>query len=100
MNIASRLSRVAEQYADQIAIASPLGKYQPGIRRPYRTQTFAELEEETNCIAAGLQRCGLRPGMRIVLLVRFGADFISLVFALLKAGAVIVLVDPVWGERT
>jgi acyl-CoA synthetase (AMP-forming)/AMP-acid ligase II len=37
--------------------------------------------------------------MRIVLLVRFGTDFIALVFALLKAGAVVVLVDPGMGRK-
>lgn len=37
--------------------------------------------------------------MKIVLLVRFGADFITLVFALLKINAVIVLVDPGMGKK-
>jgi len=37
--------------------------------------------------------------MKIVLLVRFGVDFIALVFALLKINAVIVLVDPGMGRK-
>ena len=61
--------------------------------------TFADLELQTSSIAAGLQEMGVQPGQRIVLLVRFGVDFIALVFALLKAGAVVVLIDPGMGRR-
>lgn len=42
---------------------------------------------------------GIGPGKRIGLLVRFGEDFITLVFALLKAGATMVLVDPGMGRK-
>ncbi len=42
---------------------------------------------------------GVKPGMRIVLAVRFGTDFIALVFALLKVGAVVVLIDPGMGRK-
>ncbi len=37
--------------------------------------------------------------MRIALLVRPGNEFIALVFALFKAGAVIVLIDPGMGRK-
>ena len=83
----------------QCALASVAGRYRPGQQRAYNEITFQQLEEQTSSIAAGLQEHGLVPGMRIVLLVRFGADFISLVFALLKAGAVVVLVDPGMGRK-
>ncbi len=98
-NIASRLRWMAAQYPAQIALAHPSGRYRPGVAREYHTLSFAELELQTSSIAAGLQQLGLQPGMRIVLLVRFGTDFISLVFALLKAGAVVVLVDPGMGRK-
>jgi long-subunit acyl-CoA synthetase (AMP-forming) len=98
-NIASRLRAVAEQRPDQVAMASPTGRYVAGSERSYATQSFRELEEQTSSIAAGFQQMGIRPGMRIVMLVRFGADFISIVFALLKAGAVVVLIDPGMGRK-
>jgi olefin beta-lactone synthetase len=98
-NVAARLRAMAEKIPDQIAIAVPLGSHRLGTKRPYRTQTFTELELTTSSIAAGLQQMGIKPGMRIALLVRFGAEFISLVFALLKVGAVIVLVDPGMGKK-
>lgn len=98
-NVAARLPAMAARIPEQIALASPLGSAKLGTKRPYKTVSFTELELITSSIAAGLQQMGVKPGMRIVLLVRFGADFIALVFALLKIGAVIVLVDPGMGRR-
>ncbi|MEZ6135866.1 MAG: AMP-binding protein [Pirellulaceae bacterium] len=97
-NIASRLRVVASMFPAQVALASPTGRFEPGRTRSYDSLSFAELELQTSSIAAGLQQMGIEPGMRIVMLVKFGADFISLVFSLLKAGAVIVLVDPGMGR--
>ncbi len=98
-NVASRLSLQALKQPNAIAIASPLGKHRPGVPREYQQLTFSQLELHTSSLAAGLQRLGVKPGMRIVLAVRFGTDFISLVFALLKVGAVVVLIDPGMGRR-
>jgi acyl-CoA synthetase (AMP-forming)/AMP-acid ligase II len=99
MNIASRLAIQALRQPNNLAIASPLGKHYPGTKRAYREMTFSQLELHTNSIAAGLQALGIGPGMRIVLAVRFGLDFIALVFALLKVGAVVVLIDPGMGRK-
>lgn len=98
-NVAARLRAMADKIPQHIALASPRGSHKLGIQRPYKTRTFADLELNTSSIAAGLQQLGVKPGMRIVLLVRFGEDFISLVFALLKIGAVVVLVDPGMGRK-
>ena len=64
----------------------------------YRSVSFEWLDADSSAIAAGLIDLGLTPGMRLALLVRPGIDFISLVFALLKAGAVQVLIDPGMGH--
>ena len=60
---------------------------------------MSELEYRSSSIAAGLQRMGIGPGKRIALLVRFGEDFIALVFAVLKSGATLVLIDPGMGRK-
>ncbi len=60
---------------------------------------MAELERKSSSIAAGLQELGIGPGKRIALLVRFGEDFIALVFAVLKTGATLVLIDPGMGRK-
>jgi acyl-CoA synthetase (AMP-forming)/AMP-acid ligase II len=98
-NVAARLRQVAARQPAQIAMARPLGRFQTGKTRRYATMTFADLELQTASMAAGLQQMGVEPGMRIVMLVKFGVDFIALVFALLKAGAVVVLVDPGMGRK-
>ena len=63
------------------------------------TISFRELHDDVARLAAGLQRVGVRPDMRIVMLVPFSADFMSLVFAILRTGAVLVLIDPGMGPR-
>ncbi len=99
VNVACRLRSAAVRAPQQCALATARGRYRSGKQRAYDQLTFEELEQQTSSIAAGFQQHGVVAGMRIVLLVRFGADFISLVFALLKAGAVVVLVDPGMGRK-
>lgn len=97
VNVALRLTEIARQQPDAVAIAEPV---RSGTgRERYRTVTFAELEADTNRIASSLVTCGVRAGMRIALLVRPGIDFVACVFALLKTGAVQVLIDPGMGKR-
>lgn len=98
-NVALRLRGMAESRPAEIAMAIATDRYQAGAKRQYKTMTFADLELQTSSIAAGLQQMGIKPGMRIVMLVKFGPDFIGLVFALLKVGAVVVLIDPGMGRK-
>ena len=98
VNVSRRLTETALQNPDGIAIAMPLGRRADGGRK-YRTCTFHELDEDTNRLAAGLREFGVRDGMRLVLMVPPGIDFIAFTFAILKAGAVVVLIDPGMGRR-
>lgn len=98
LNLAARLTRQAEARPEAIAVAEPLG-YDAQTKRRYRTITFRELDEDSNRIALGLHAWGVPKGTRLALLVRPGIDFISLVFGLLKAGMVVVLIDPGMGRR-
>jgi acyl-CoA synthetase (AMP-forming)/AMP-acid ligase II len=97
LNLAARLTRQAETRPDAVAVAETLGYDRQG-KRQYRTITFRELDKDSDCIALGLNEWGVPRGSRLALLVRPGIDFISLVFALLKAGMVIVLIDPGMGR--
>ena len=95
---------MARDYPDSIAIAEPLfhrgkAKRDNSGKREYRTVSFAELDRDTDRIAAGLQSLGVAPGTRLVVMVRQGIDFISLVFALYKTGATLVLIDPGMGVK-
>lgn len=98
-NVAARLSVMARLIPGGIAIAEPDGRPRPGGRRSYALTTFGNLDARTDQIARGLVDWGIRPGTRLAMLVPFGASFIELVFALLKAGAVLVLIDPGIGRK-
>lgn len=106
LNVADRLVEVAAQMPDAIAVAC-LRRASPGYaakRRgdsgaDYATITFAELNADATRIARGLTAWGVPRGTRLALLVRPGIEFVTLVFALLRAGMVIVLVDPGLGRR-
>lgn len=98
-NVAARLSLWARRTPGAIAIAEPAGAVQADGTRSYALTTFEELDRQTDAIARGLLSWGVRPGMRVVMLVPFGALFIRLTFALLKAGVVVVLIDPGMGRK-
>jgi olefin beta-lactone synthetase len=97
INVARRLSLTAARMPTALAVVVPRGRARDG-KRQYDTFTFAQLEAESNRLASGLRNWGVTPGARIALLVRPGMEFISLVFALFKVGAVIVLIDPGMGR--
>ena len=97
LNLADRLTRQAEARPNAVAVAQPMGYDREG-KRQYRSMTFRELDEDSSRIAAGLREWGVPQGTRLALLVRPGIDFISLVFAMLKAGVAVVLIDPGMGR--
>src|SRR5437660_7634294 len=76
----------------------PRGRDRAG-KRIYESVTFRELDDDSNLLADGLAAMGVRPGMRLVLMVPPSIDFISLVFAMFKSGVVTVLIDPGMGRR-
>jgi acyl-CoA synthetase (AMP-forming)/AMP-acid ligase II len=97
LNIASQLSVTAARMPAAVAVAAPRRRGAGGRRR-YDQLTFRQLDEDSNRIASALLARGMRPGSRMVLMVRPGLEFITLTFALFKAGAVVVLIDPGMGR--
>ncbi len=93
-NVAARLRIVASLMPGAIAIAEPDGAAGADGSRSYALTTFQSLNDGSEAIARGLVAWGIRPNMRLVMLVPFGASFIKLAFALLKAGVTLVLIDP------
>jgi acyl-CoA synthetase (AMP-forming)/AMP-acid ligase II len=61
--------------------------------------SFKKLNADSDRLAWGLSRSGLKMGQRTLVLVPPGLDFISLTFALFKVGAVPVLIDPGMGKK-
>lgn len=92
MNVADRLTDLAQQRADDIAIASANGD-------GYDIITFGDLDHDATLLARGLVAMGVQPGHRIALLVKPGVSFVTLVFAVLRSGATMVLVDAGLGRK-
>ena len=88
-NIAAALPRLARERPQQVAMRCPgrNGRYEVAL-------TYAQLDARSDAIAAGLAKRGIARGTRTVVMVRPTPEFFLLMFALFKAGAVPVLVDP------
>ena len=88
-NIAAALPRLARERPQQVAMRCPgrNGRYDIEL-------TYAQLDARSDAIAAGLAKRGIARGTRTVVMVRPTPEFFLLMFALFKAGAVPVLVDP------
>ncbi|MFO1020780.1 MAG: fatty acid CoA ligase family protein [Planctomycetales bacterium] len=97
-NIAQALHAAAELVPFQRAVVFPESRDALG-RVMYSHLTFQQLDQETDRLARGLIRLGVRPGMRLVLMVRPSLEFIALTFAIFKAGGVVVLIDPGMGPK-
>jgi acyl-CoA synthetase (AMP-forming)/AMP-acid ligase II len=88
-NIAAALPRAAREHPLRVAMRCPgrSGRYDSAL-------TYARLDTRSDAIAAGLASHGIVRGTRTVVMVRPTPEFFLLMFALFKAGAVPVLVDP------
>ena len=93
-NIAAALPRLAAEAPDRVAMRYPGrdGRYEASLG-------YGELDRRSDAIAAGLARRGIARGSRVVVMVRPTPEFFLLMFALFKAGAVPVLVDPGIAKR-
>src|SRR5580693_5338947 len=92
-NIASALTEAARARPYATAVACPAGRDRAG-RAAFTFRTFQQLDRESDALARGLTAAKIGPGVRTALLVRPGHEFFALTFALFKAGAVPVLIDP------
>src|SRR5690606_26047741 len=88
-NIAAALPRLAADRPGEFANRCPGrgGRYVVALE-------YAQLDARSDAIAAGLARRGVARGTRTVVMVRPTPEFFLVMFALFKAGAVPVLVDP------
>ena len=96
-NVAKALSRQAQQQPNVTAIHYP--KSSAFKKHNYASCTYKELNELSDCYARGLHEYGIGPGTRTALMLTPGLDFFAMFFALFKAGAVPVLIDPGIGMK-
>ncbi len=98
VNIAAALVRSAAERPDAVAVVCPHGTRGPAAPR-IRCRTYRELDRESDSVARGLQLSGIGRGVRSVVMVPPGLELFTVAFALLKVGAVPVLIDPGIGRR-
>ncbi|MGH7171912.1 MAG: fatty acid CoA ligase family protein [Gemmataceae bacterium] len=89
---------MAKAQPHTLAIVQPFGRDRHGRIR-YRHYTYRELNADSDALARGSERIGIRRGTRTVLMVTPSLEFFALTFALFKIGAVIVLIDPGMGTK-
>jgi len=89
-NIAVRFSGEAKKSPKKTAVVHQNGE-------EYASITFEELERKSNRLADGFSRMGITNGTRTLVMIRPGIPFVTVAFALFKAGAVPVFIDPGMG---
>lgn len=97
-NIAAHLPLMAAHQPDTAAVHFPY-KRDKHKQPLYQTYSYAELDQQSNRIAAGLESIGIARGVRTVLMVKPSLDFFALTFALFKVGAIPILIDPGMGMK-
>ncbi|MEJ7595785.1 MAG: AMP-binding protein [Planctomycetaceae bacterium] len=98
-NIADRLRVSAAKVPRQRAVVFPETRDAAG-RVAWTHVTFEQLNAEVDAVARGLIGLGVRPGHRIVLMVRPSIEFIALTFGIMRSGACCTLIDPGMGTRS
>ena len=99
LNIADRLRRSAEISPHLKAVVFPQAR-DHNDRVAYTHLTFRQLDQQVDQIARGLHALGVRPGMRMVLMVRPSLEFIALTFGIFRSGAICTLIDPGMGRSS
>ncbi len=85
-NITAYLSRNALEFPDKPAILHPA------------VISFKELDKEVDRYAVGLASYGIEKGTHTILMVSDASEFFILCFALLRVGAVPIMIDPGMGK--
>jgi len=102
-NVGHVVNETAARMPDAIAVAaaSKKGPKKATPQTPIRYDeiTFGDLETKTNRLARGFIAAGVNKGDRIALMVPPSIDFVAIVFALFKCGAVVILIDPGMGRK-
>ncbi|HIE39575.1 MAG TPA: AMP-dependent synthetase, partial [Anaerolineales bacterium] len=77
------LQNSAERFPDKVALVC--GK---------RRLTYAQIEEQTNRVANGLQALGMERGERLAIWLPNSVETVVAIFAILKAGGVFTVINP------
>lgn len=90
-----------QNVAEHLRLRANITPLAPAIIIPHQkiNKTFLQLEQESNAIALKFSTLGIQQGSRTLLMLKPGAELISIVFALFKIGAVPIIIDPGMGLK-
>jgi len=88
MNLARLLENTAKRAPERV-----------GLRFEGKDYTYEELDRRANSLASGLTSLGFRPGDRCIVMIQSSVEFITVYYALLKMGVVIVPVNFLYKNR-
>ena len=95
-NVSSFLSTQAKRDPEAKAIVYPFKPYF-WARKSYKDLSFSELNSRVDALIYQFLSSGVERETRVLILVKPGVELIQIVFALLKLGAVPVVIDPGMG---
>jgi olefin beta-lactone synthetase len=90
INIGHTLAECAQKLGEKTALVEATTSH---------SLSFKELNTRADSYAHILNKGGVKPGKRVMLMVKPSADFICLTFALFKIGAPVILIDPGMGYK-
>ncbi len=91
------LINAAEQHGNDVATLTSARL--PLVGRVASTCTYREINTESDALAAALVDMGLQKGDRVAIILPNCAQFIITFYAILKAGGVVVAVNPTFPPR-
>lgn len=91
--LATLLAGRAESAPETVAMHFPVDRDARDLPI-HASLTYAELDARVSDLARGLLAVGIGPGSKVAVMVRPGPDLTATMFALFRAGAVPVLIDP------
>lgn len=95
-NVADYLPIMAERYPDRVALCQVVSRTDG--KATYESLTFDALNRLSNRYANAFLFHGARRGVKCLIALKPGFDFIASVFAVFKIGAIPVLIDPGMGR--
>lgn len=98
VNVSSHLIRMADINPYKRAVICHAGR-DKHKRAIYSHLTFQQLNRESDILAHGLEKAGIKRGTKTILMVKPSLEFFNLIFAIFKIGAIPVVVDPGMGIR-
>ncbi len=98
MNFTHNLLDIATNSPQKIAVSFP--KSRCFNQKPsYTSLTFNEFNKRCDQFAFNLKSSGIKKDMMVSFMVKPNIDFLPIIFALIKVGAIPVLIDPGMGRQ-